>query len=1206
VVILLSPLVTGTTASWELLEPKNELVKVGQKAVGKLTGKRGEDFLDHHARMAAAHCLLCYTAFFDVTAKATATFGRNLKLSAGEKVAITEVALSKLRLAGDEDADVDAAAAVFVRGEAVNLPHPVDGFDRKQEELRELYTRLTEGVAKFFTGLAEWDDASHKVRGRLEALLRELPEQALAAYKAQYFKLAAKHHEFFVWANLLAHEETAARLKRNEEYFLLLRQILADADAKFDVGLKDVEKAVAALPARVLEHNARLVTETLRNDYRKAVEQPLLPDEDPGGPVYPRKCDIFVPQAFKTLRFEGAQRKRLEDESEWQRLEPRDDLFPFLLGLLDSAYSVDTPVLVLGHPGSGKSLLTQMLAGRFAVSAFNPIRVELRKFHAENKIKPELSQLLSERTGFKVMWGELTEGMKAAPPLVILDGFDELQQASGQSHAHFLEEVHEFQQEALQDGRPVRILVTSRVTLIDTARVPLGTTVIRLEDFDDARRERWISRWNVANLGRYPWNVRAFEIPPNDTVQELSHQPLLLLLLAVFDWKANELSRHKDLDQPLLYDHLLRRFIEREHRKDDKAFDADSPEGKPVIDADMHRLGVAALGMFNRGKVQIEEAVLDADQKAFDRPADEEKPPPRLLRSFYFVNESRARVYRGVEAAAVDGGGPAAYEFLHNTFGEFLAADFIVNEVLAHARPVAKLCADPDLKGALETTLREGLAAPWYYSLAYTPLYAKPVILRMLAEWARHKLDAACMDGAQLIAERQLKQLLAGHLPPADILTGKAPSPYPALPLLGHYAVYSLNLVLLLAALRDEGYVFKDASVPAVAGGAPAWDRLTHLWRTWGSLVELAQLAGVMRAAREDGGVRVRRVDGGPHATSRPAGIERVRLVSTALADDLLAGLSALHAYDAVPASRVDLADVRRRLWAADVDLDLEIGLRALDDAGWVAATTVAPSIRDRPLRARPSRSERHLLRWRAGPDVPASARASHAGSTRTRWNVPTLAFDVVGGLLGTGGIFRGALPWPVGWSEPATTVELIRSAAGLLSHADQRGLLARAAQPDAPFELGAALVDYDNVLNLEVRRRLLSQLLRTHPPDVLASARPEAARSLLEAAERNGQTAELVSWLGGDRAWEAAAEAQPVDVLLDIARIVGRTDSPGLEPGPLPWSRHEARARLQGADLKATALERVATSLRRAAEPLTLRDLERSEALRQLVGRLY
>ena len=160
--------------------------------------------------MAAAHCLLCYTAFFDATAKEMKVFGRNLALDVTEKAGIADVALSKLRLEGRADAELDAAA-VAVRGEAVALPHPVFDFGVKKAQLRLLYGELALGVRHFITGLAEWDEAGDAIRGRLEERLEGLHDRALAEYEAQYFQLAVQHHEFFVWANLQSHEETARR-----------------------------------------------------------------------------------------------------------------------------------------------------------------------------------------------------------------------------------------------------------------------------------------------------------------------------------------------------------------------------------------------------------------------------------------------------------------------------------------------------------------------------------------------------------------------------------------------------------------------------------------------------------------------------------------------------------------------------------------------------------------------------------------------------------------------------------------------------------------------------------------------------------------------------------------------------------------------------------------------------------------------------------
>src|SRR5262249_44831883 len=60
------------------------------------------------------------------------------------------------------------------------------------------------------------------------------------------------------------------------------------------------------------------------------------------------------------------------------------------------------------------------------------------------------------------------------PPLVILDGYDELPQASGQVFASYINDAERFQEGQAEQGRPVRIIITSRVTLIDKASIPVA------------------------------------------------------------------------------------------------------------------------------------------------------------------------------------------------------------------------------------------------------------------------------------------------------------------------------------------------------------------------------------------------------------------------------------------------------------------------------------------------------------------------------------------------------------------------------------------------------------------------------------------------------------------------------------------------------------------------------------------------------------
>ena len=476
---------------------------------------------------------------------------------------------------------------------------------------------------------------------------------------------------------------------------------------------------------------------------------------------------------------------------------------------------------------------------------------------------------------------------------MILDGFDELLQASGKAHTHYLDRVHAFQREALALGKPLRVVITSRITLIDKAKLPVGTTVIRLEEFDPPRRERWIETWNAGNAGFFrEQGLREFAIPANPRIEELSHQPLLLLMLAVFDSQGNQLHEHRELDQTLLYDRLLRRFILRERTKGEAAHDfraLSEDEQRAEFDTDMRRLGVAALSMFNRRSLHIHEAELERDVEhlGLGRPVSEAggtaQPQARLLLgSFFFVHESRSRVHRGAEEGR-EPSGPAAFEFLHNTFGEFLTADFIVAHVLEQARAVAAMRGSSALAAPLEQMLgeRDGLVDAWYLALGYTPLYTRPVILRMLREWARHRLEPDLLESAETIVRRQLAQLLDGSVPPSSILTAERPTPYEPLPLLGHYAVYSINLVLLLAALRNEGFTIERE----------AWDRLDAAV----AFVESARRPRRARgrdanAACGADGVIVSLSDIASDVRATGAGIERVLAVATALDDDLLTG----------------------------------------------------------------------------------------------------------------------------------------------------------------------------------------------------------------------------------------------------------------------------------------------------------------------------
>ena len=208
--------------------------------------------------------------------------------------------------------------------------------------------------------------------------------------------------------------------------------------------------------------------------------------------------------------------------------------------------------------------------------------------------------------------------------------------------------------------------------------------------------------------------TQLFALPANEKIIELAEQPLLLLMLAIYDAIGNQLSARPDIDRTELYHELLTRFIVRELSKGTAgAAFAGLPEAErqAEIDREMDHLGVAAVGMFNRQDVKIRREDLNRDLGYFKAErgpaADGARRMSRadlLLGSFFFVHESRSGLpgesaeadadpaalafppaRQSRDRAAGDSArpvtGPTAFEFLHNTFGEFLAADFLLRRV---------------------------------------------------------------------------------------------------------------------------------------------------------------------------------------------------------------------------------------------------------------------------------------------------------------------------------------------------------------------------------------------------------------------------------------------------------------------------------------------------------------------------------------------
>ncbi|WP_431037818.1 NACHT domain-containing protein [Streptomyces sp. P6-2-1] len=532
----------------------------------------------------------------------------------------------------------------------------------------------------------------------------------------------------------------------------------------------------------------------------RLLREPLAVAED-AGPVPPSLRDGYLDPAYR-LAGEGARPGDLARESWWRTRPPRDDLAGFLAAHFLTDDAGRAPLLVLGHPGAGKSLLTRLLTARLPPTEFTCLRVELRHAPAGGGLAAHLAAELQRTAPAR------SSATEALPRVLLLDGLDELLQAlAGRPEPdegrRLLAEVEEFQSAETLAGRPTLVVVTSRTLAAARMLSPRRGTVIHLEPFDDARIREWVAAWNARNRRWFA----AREVQPLAaellrSYGELACQPLLLLMLALYDASDNALraAAGAGFGRLELYERLLTAFIRRQLAKQGGPL----PEAEHVaaVEEEFLRLSVLALGMFRRHRRSLTAREAIADLGAYpgpetgtgapggspgapDAPTGAAPAPvpggPLLFGRFFFVRAARP------EGAGEE---DQSYEFLHATFGEFLLARLLATELRA-------------LAGRGEDTRLRPL-------LAHVPLGDHPEVLAAVAELVRPADPAALAHhlGAHLRAS------LAG-------VPGRLQPPR-------RVATYTANLALLAVRLRPG---ITASALLGTADPVGRWRACARLWQ---------------------------------------------------------------------------------------------------------------------------------------------------------------------------------------------------------------------------------------------------------------------------------------------------------------------------------------------------------------------------------------
>ncbi|MFJ5304923.1 NACHT domain-containing protein [Streptomyces sp. NPDC088350] len=732
----------------------------------------------------AAHTVIVVVAFFEAMQQLDLPFDLDeVELTRGE-----QLALAQADSAPPAPQVVDLVA-LLVEAD-FPFPAPDASFEAVAAAMLGRYDEYAGRFLHFVQGLAVWERlGTHDQWNARQLLIEVLPELAQRQYKGLYVQLASHAPEFALWTAQLEHQATRAEVHR---------------------ALDGVETLLART-AQALRPPVD-VAAALARAHRAALTRTILDAESaPDGIRIPTLEELYLDPDFRVSGVSGPSGPA--DESWWERVPVRRDLNRYLAGALTSPHLAEAPLLVLGQPGAGKSALTRVLAARLPAVGFLPVRVPLRDVRAEDELQDQIEQAIRAATGETASWPELVRAAGGSTPVLILDGFDELLQTTGVHQNNFLIRVAQFQRREAEQGRPVLAIVTSRTAVADRARYPEGLVALRLEPFRDDLIKQWLTVWNAANAVGFSARGRA-PLTWQHVVRhaELAAQPLLLTMLALYDATEGGLQRATGdaFDVADLYEQLLTSFARREVGK--STLDAVPDEETATrVEQELQRLSLVAFAQLNRGRQWVSAAELEEDLTAVlgrqQRQTSAFRTPlsaaETALGRFFFVQ--RAQSVR-------DGQVLATYEFLHATFGEYLAirlALHVLADLLA-PRPALSLGGarfDDDLAFAL---------------LSYTSLSS-----RQMLRFARS------LTGRMPMAERRrlARRLIQVHVQHTTRTGDQHPAYRPALlRTTTRHGLYGSNLALMIVLLAGRCSVAE--LFPDSEDAVGSWHRHCLLWRS--------------------------------------------------------------------------------------------------------------------------------------------------------------------------------------------------------------------------------------------------------------------------------------------------------------------------------------------------------------------------------------
>lgn len=399
-----------------------------------------------------------------------------------------------------------------------------------------------------------------------------------------------------------------------------------------------------------------------------------------------RLSDTYLEPTCQILRStcRTASTPNLRDDKfvDTKNAELPDNLHQLTLAWLDQQLNLDKItgtdqrlLLLYGAPGQGKTSFCKRLLHDLFTQ--HPTRqrpfyfLRLRRVNDTTKIDLDyLRRRIENLEGISIPKKDFSRA------IIILDGMDELAMSGGMS-VEAADDIIRHLHDELHHEENIHLIVTSRHGYLRNDRQLKRALILQLADLSRERKQKWIRNYCALTNRDEIWQQQLLDIKENSPLDKLTTQPLLLQMIAdLHELPASSAGRAQVYE--LLFNQLVRSVWKKPGTGLSLLEGLDEDEGTRLF---RNCLREMAFSMYTSGKdyltgknlASLESVAELSEYLGADKKVAE---PLRLMYvSFYFKEVSTDENDRR------DLNEDYAIEFMHKSFGEFLAAEYFYYQI---------------------------------------------------------------------------------------------------------------------------------------------------------------------------------------------------------------------------------------------------------------------------------------------------------------------------------------------------------------------------------------------------------------------------------------------------------------------------------------------------------------------------------------------